>query len=368
MGFLGTPLGWIMWGIYSLIENYGISLILFTVIIKVAMFPLHINQQKSTARMAVFQPKLTEIQKKYEKNPQKQQEELQKFYAEHKYNPMSGCLPLLLTFVLLFGVIDVVYNPLEHILRMNSDTIDTAVQVLKDAGISITQPQLNIISYINNNYDEALTLFSQFGPEFVDQVYNFDYSLFGINLGAEVTMAMNWYLLVPILAGATSYLTSWISMKTNPSSVEGQNGGMMKTMMYMSPLMSIWICFSVPVGVGIYWIMSNLLSMIQTVVLHKMYSPAKFKAEYEAQMAAQAEQKKLEREKRKKMHGGIDPEEEAEKELAEKMKEKTPGMALDIDEEGITEKERNRRRLAEARRRDAEKYGEEYIEVNDNDV
>ena len=68
------------------------------------------------------------------------------------------------------------------------------------------------------------------------------------------------------------------------------------------------------------------------------------------------------------MHGGIDPEEEAEKELAAKVKEKTAGGAFDIDEEGLTEKERNRRRLAEARRRDAEKYGEEYIEVNDNDV
>lgn len=99
----GTPLGWIMWLLYAVIKNYGICLILFTVLIKAALFPLSIKQQKSSAKMAVFTPKMTEIQKKYANNKQKQQEEMMKFYEEHGYNPMSGCLPLFIQFPILFG-------------------------------------------------------------------------------------------------------------------------------------------------------------------------------------------------------------------------------------------------------------------------
>ena len=89
----GIPLGWIMWLLYKVIPNYGIVLILFTILVKAALFPLSIKQQKSTAKMAVFQPKIDEINKKYANNKQKQQEEMMKLYEAHGYNPMSGWLP-----------------------------------------------------------------------------------------------------------------------------------------------------------------------------------------------------------------------------------------------------------------------------------
>ena len=127
----GTPLGWIMWLLYQVIRNYGIVLILFTILVKAALFPLSVKQQKSSAKMAIFQPKIAEIQKKYANNKQKQQEEMMKLYEAHGYNPMSGCLPLLIQFPILFGIIDVVYNPLTHILRIPKDTIASAVEILK---------------------------------------------------------------------------------------------------------------------------------------------------------------------------------------------------------------------------------------------
>lgn len=368
MRLFGTPLGWIMWAIYAVVKNYGLALILFTVIMKAVLFPLSIKQQKSSAKMAVFQPKIAEIQKKYANNKQKQQEEMMKLYEDHGYNPMSGCLPMLIQFPILFGVIDVVYYPLTHILHLDADVITSLTDIVTANMGAVGQPQLQVISAVQN--PETYSWFSSIAPDVLEKVMNFDYSLFGLNLGQIPTFSLNWLALVPILSGVTSLAVSILSMKMSPA-VEQNSGGMMKGMMYLMPLMSVWIAFSVPVGVGIYWIISNLLSGVQSVLLHYMYNPAKYREEYEAKMREEEARKKQEREQRKKKRGEA---KEAEEETdSPKPKKKKPAEAADAPQrdpqaEYMTAKELNRRRLAEARRRDAEKYGEEYIEVTDDDL
>lgn len=345
---IGIPLGWIMWLLYSVIKNYGIVLILFTILVKALMFPLSVKQQKATAKMSVFQPKVQEIQKKYEKNKEKQQEELMKLYETHGYNPMSGCLPMLLPFIILFGLIDVIYRPLTHILHISSDVIAKATEILSQNGITSTgRPELDILSNITK-FD-----FSELGADVVSKIQNFDYSLFGIDLSVVPTWAWNWFLLIPILSGVTAFLVSMVSMRMNPAANQQASGmGAMKIMMYVMPLFSVWIAFSVPVGVGFYWILSNVLSGVQSVILYKLYSPEKYKKEFEEKMQAEAEKKKLERAQRKKIKTA---------DSAEPLDPETEKMLL-------SEKERNRKRLAEARKRDAEKYGEEYVEVTDKDL
>lgn len=159
---------------------------------------------------------------------------------------------------------------------------------------------------------------------------------------------------------------------------------MMKAMMYLMPLMSVWIAFSVPVGVGIYWIVSNVLSGVQSVVLFKLYNPEKYKAEYEAKLQEEEERKRLERQKRRqrKLDRGEEltdddlDEEELRRKQEQEKKSKRAARSADeeeaarrrAEEEYLTAKEINRRRLAEARRQDAEKYGEEYAEVTDKDL
>ncbi len=379
----GTPLGWIMWLLYAVIKNYGICLILFTVIIKAALFPLSIKQQKSSAKMAVFTPKMTEIQKKYANNKQKQQEELMKFYEEHGYNPMSGCLPLFIQFPILFGVIDVVYKPLKHILHIPSDVINEMVDLLSGTvqNFNSYQAELSIVSAVQN--PDTISLFSSIDPQYIDQIKNFDYNLFGLDLGLVPQMAFNWLLIIPILSGLTAFLASFISMKMNPSAAQQdqQGGCMMKGMMFGMPIFSLFITFSVPVGVGIYWIISNILAAVQTIILNKLYSPARYKEEYERQLQEAEEKKRIEREKRRrrKLAKGeeLDEEDMTEEERREKRrKEREERLAnkkaenpdRDPEAEYLTSKEINRKRLAEARRRDAEKYGEEYIEVTDKDL
>ena len=351
MGIIAIPLGWIMSALYSLIQNYGIVLILFTVLVKVLMFPLSVKQQKATAKMAVFQPKVQEIQKKYENNKEKQNEELMKLYQTHGYNPMSGCLPMILPLIILFGLIDVIYKPLKHILHIGTETITKMAELLSTVStetLTKGREDLYVLSNIVNN--KSVLLEGGIDAGIVDQVLNFDFSLFGFDLSVVPTFGLNWLIIVPILSGLTAFLSSWISMKMNPATANQAGGGSLKIMMYTMPLLSVWICFSFPVGMGFYWILSNILAGIQTVILYKIYSPERYKKEFEEKMALEAEQKKAERAQRKQM------------------KENKETLSPEEEKMTLTEKELNRRRLAEARKRDAEKYGEEYVEVTDKDL
>lgn len=346
MNILGTPLGIIMRLFYNFLHSYGWALILFTLLIKLAMVPLGIKQQKSSAKMAAFQPEMQEIQKKYAKNQQKQSEEMQKLYEREHYNPMSGCLPTIIQMLILFGLIDVIYNPLKHILAMGKDQITAATDVLKGMGsvISTYSPQSSIISSVQQNpgaYTTAL------GQELVTKIQNFDLNFFGINLGEQPTLGFNLLILIPILSCATAFLMSWISMKNNPTSMEGSAGMSMKVMMYFSPLLSLWIAFKVPAGVGIYWIMANLTQFVQTLILSHFYNPKEMAAKAKAELEARKEE-----ERRVRIEAKV-----LAKDGNEEAKEKAK-----------SQKELNRQKLAEARKRDAEKYGEKYVDVTDDDV
>ena len=305
MRILGIPLGWILHFCYSLVQNYGLALVMFTVLARLILLPLSIKQQKGMVKMAMFRPKMEEIQKKYAKNPQKMNEELTNLYAREGYNPMSGCLPTLIQFPILFG----------------------------------------------------------------------------LDLGTTPNFALNMFLLIPILSGLTSFLMSWLSMKNNAMPNEGSTAAMNRSMMIMMPLMSVWISFQVPAGVGIYWVLSNALALIQMYVLGKLYNPremaAKAKAELEAQREAERQEKiearKAAKEKQaeknrkaaeaakagKKRNAPVEVEEETLIDLVEND---------EVDEKALSQKEINRMKLAAARRRDAERYGEEYVEVSDEDL
>lgn len=153
MRILGTPLGWILSFFYNLAQNYGLALILFTLFTRLILLPLSIKQQKGLVKMAMFRPKMEEIQKKYAKNPTKMNEELSNLYAREGYNPLSGCLPTLIQFPILFGLIDVIYNPLTHLLKMNKEVIQTAITitntVLGEGGVSRYSQEMSVIRAVS---------------------------------------------------------------------------------------------------------------------------------------------------------------------------------------------------------------------------
>ena len=125
----GTPFGWIMRLIYQLVNNYGVAIVLFTIITKILLFPISYKQQKNTLRMQLIQPKLKKLQAKYKDKPQELQQAQMQLYQEEHVNPMSSCLPMFLQFFLLFGVLDVVYKPLTHILHYSKSVISRVVEI-----------------------------------------------------------------------------------------------------------------------------------------------------------------------------------------------------------------------------------------------
>lgn len=352
---IGTPLGWIMWLCYSVVHNYGLAIILFTIITKALLFPLSIKQQKNTVKMASFQPKLQAIQKRYANNKEKLSEEMNKLYQKEGYNPMSGCLPLFIQFPILFGLIDVIYNPLKHMLRFPSEAIskaaDIASSVLGNTSMHAASQQLGVVSAYQMNPEAFSSLGAEFGQELLDRLANFDLTFFGINFAQTPYWGLNLLVLIPIISGLTSLLVSLQSVHNMKVQQQDQSGGgMMKSMMFIMPLFSVFFAFSVPAGVGFYWIVSNIVAIGQSALLNKMYDPQKI---VEARRQAEEEAKQIERQERIEA-----------KRKAVAGKDKASKEAV----KGMTEKELNRLKLAQARKRDAEKYGEEYVEVTDDDL
>ena len=363
MSIIGAPLGYIMWACYQVVKNYGVALILFTLITRLILLPFAVKQQKNTARMAVMRPKMEALMKQYGDDKQKYQQELLALYNKENYNPMSGCLPMLIQFPILFGLIDVVYKPLTHLFHMDGDLItkmtETANTVL-GGQLSTYSPQISVIQA----YHMSPESFQFLGEDLVAQLSTFDFNFLGMNLGEIPTFGLNLLLLIPILSGVTNLVYSFYTQKVNEKITPpqaGQTAGMMKSMMIVMPLFSVFFAFQVPAGVGFYWLVSNLMMFGQSVALNKIYDPEKFLEEAKKR---DEEEKRLAEEDRKRRRL-----EAREEQIARQENKKKEKAAPKEKEEGeLSEKEKNRRKLAEARRRDAEKYGEEFVDVTDEDL
>lgn len=336
---LGVPLGYVMEWIYKLIPNYGWDIILFTLLITVIKIPLQLNQQKSMARMSAFQPMVAEIQKKYRDKPEKQQEELMKL-QEQGYKPTAGCMPMLVNFLVMFGVIEVVYRPLQRIFHVGADALTAAGEALTAMGISFTTVtrDTNIIAQVIAGES---TVSSCFTPDQVATITEFGQHMdfFGIDLTRVPQYNLSAdnlpLLILPILAIVTMFISTHISMKASGQQMQGS----MKATMYMMPLMYLFFCFTVPCAFSLYYVISNVIMTVQTQVMRKIYDPEKVKEEVMAEIAAH----------RKEQKRGV-------KSTTLKVKDEKTG---EIVEKNVSASEMNKRRLEYARKLDEERYKDE---------
>ena len=337
---LGVPLGYVMEWIYNLIPNYGWDIIIFTIVIRLLSIPLQLNQQKSMAKMSAFQPMIADIQKKYKDKPEKQQEELLKLQQEYGYKPTAGCMPMLVNFLVMFGVIEVVYRPLQRIFHIGADALTAAGEALTTLGISFTTVtrDTNIIAQVIAGES---TVTSCFTPDQVSTITEFGQHMdfFGIDLTRVPQYSLaaeNLPLLIfPVLAIVTMFISTHISMKASGQQMQGS----MKLTMYMMPLMYLFFCFTVPCAFSLYYVVSNILMTVQSIVMKKIYDPEKMKAEVLAEMAARKKEQKR----------GV-------KSTTIKVTDEKTGMTV---EKNISASEMNKRRLEYARQLDAERYKDE---------
>ncbi len=305
--FIATPFGWLMKYMYMLIPDFGWCIIIFTIVVRVCMFPLQVKQQKNMAVSGDVMKKQKAIQDKYKNNKEKMNMELQRLYDQEHYNPMSSCLPMLITMVVLFGIIGVIYGPLEHILNLDSDAINNAVSYIQ-SNMSTNAPQISIIQEIQTDShglaEGLVEYFGGWGSETVQSILDFNMKFMGfLDLGQIPEFGLNWYVIVPFIAGLSSFLVTFISMKMNPtqfsdSSEQNSGQGCMKVTMYLMPLLSVVFAFWLPVGVALYWMISNFASFGQSVLVKKLYPPEKVKAKMEAKKAkrkASGKQSRVER-------------------------------------------------------------------------
>ena len=333
---LSGPLGYVMEWIYKLLPNYGWDIILFTLLINIVKIPLQLSQQKSMAKMSAFQPMIMDIQTKYKDKPEKQQEELIKLQQDYGYKPTAGCLPMLLNFLVMFGVIGVVYNPLERIFHISAAALTAAGEALTASGVAFTAitRDTTIIAQVLAGNSGLLQCFTEAQIATITE-FSQHMSFLGIDLTRVPQIGLSLDLVLPLLSVVTMFLSTHISMKASGQEMQGS----MKLTMYMMPLMYVFFCFTVPSAFSLYYVVSNILMTVQSLLMKKIYDPEKMKAEVAAEMAARKKEQKR----------GV-------KSTTIKVTDEKTG---EVVEKNISASEMNKRRLEYARKLDEERYKDE---------
>ncbi len=265
LDFIAKPLGQFLYWIYNTVafENYGLAIIIFTIIVRAAMMPLTLKQYKSSAEMQKVQPLLKEIQRKYSTDKQKLNEETMKLYQEHKINPAGGCLPLIIQMPILLSLWQVITKPLKFMLNYSSEQL---TKLATEAGV------------LNHTYAEieTITHFIKAGKgSEVGNLNMFFPSHGGINLGNIPTYHLDqlsaepmriWLLVLVVLAVGTTYLTARLSM---PKTTDKATNPMGNTMLYISPLMTLIFSFQFPAGLALYWVAGNVFAICQQYYVNK---------------------------------------------------------------------------------------------------
>lgn len=213
MNFIAQPLSLLLKFIYEMIGNYGISIIVFTIVVKLLLVPLTIKQTKSMKSMQEIQPKIKEIQAKYKNDQEKMNQKMMELYKEHNINPFGGCLPLLIQFPIIIGLFTVLRNPMNY--GFAQEVVETGF--LWMSSLSLPDP---------------------------------------------------WIL--PLLAGVSTYLTS--ATMTTAGGKQDPTQNMMK---YFFPVMMIWMSRTLPSGVTLYWVVSSMFQVVQQILINKPYSTLK---------------------------------------------------------------------------------------------
>ena len=321
--YILTPFTWLLQLFYNITGSYGFALIFFAVVVKLILFPFSLKGKKSMIQMNMLSGKMQQIQKKYANDKERQNLEIQKLYEKEKVNPMGGCLWSFLPILVLFPLYAIIRQPLKYMMGLNGEQISAVADALNWATISIENGWVKNVAegaanaFSNTGYNQ-LFLASLINPENLSaaqaavgegaaKMFAMNFQFLGLDL-SQVPNAKFWVngiswgsiglFLIPVISAVTGLLFSIISMRTNQMNSQSQNAQQNSTnrmMMIMSPLMSLWIGFIMPAGLGVYWVVNNLLSLLQEFVAGKI-----LKKDYEAAAAARAEQERLEKEEEKK--------------------------------------------------------------------
>lgn len=334
--YICWPFAWLTRMFYQLTGSYGLAILLFTVIVKLILLPFQMKSKKSMLRMNRLQGQVKDIQTRYANNKQKQQEEMAELYAREGVNPMSGCLWSFIPFPIIIALYYIIRTPLRYFMSMKENVIDAVRElavslgyVVPESGQAVAYEQIQLAKFAHEHW-------ADFDGKFKGLI-DMDYNFLGIDL-AEIPKnlfslfprggwAMWGLFLLPVIATVIQLAMTMVTMKTN-----GQQNmqGSGKTMMYMMPLMTLWMGFVLPGALSIYWAAQAAFSVVQEKVLNKHFGKILDQEETEKEKAAR--EKRMEKfQKQKEMmaqqqaqgKGKTKPQQPAKKKTSEEKREST---------------------------------------------
>ena len=356
MDIILSPFVWLLEWFNSWFNSYGLALILFAVVVKVVLFPLSLKGKRSMIQMNMLSGQMQKLQKQYGNNRERYNLEVQKLYEKEKVNPMGGCLWSFIPLIILMVLYPIIREPIHYMMGINdanslnaiAQAVDWSTQAvnmgwIKEAADTFTNSaynQLYLASLINADnlsaVQQAVTAAGGAGAN----VFSINFSLFGLVDLSQIPQLQFWTIaggfglfLLPVISAVSGVLFSLISMKTNAinkQSAQAANSGSAKTMLIISPLISLWIGFAMPAALCLYWVANNLLSMIQEFLCSRI-----LKKDYEEAARKQAERERQEKEEEK-----------------EERRRKAEERARRIEEEKLN---RGKKKKAEKKHEDEEK-------------
>lgn len=286
--FFASLFGYLLSFLYGIVNNYGFAIILFTLIIKLLLLPLSIKQQRTMKKSAKMQEKMKVIQFKYKNDPEKMNQEIMSLYKNEKMSPFSGCLTAIIQMLLLLSIFYLVRSPITYMEKVPNDEINKYVTQLQEEGkeVSKVYPEIDLIREYNwlkeknpeDNHVEKLNLQMNF---------------LGLDLSKIPQQNITDYTvyIIPILYILSSFISIRMTTamqqkqteKKKETVIDGETGeevkeenemdAVMQTnkmMSWMMPIMSISIAFVAPLGLALYWLINNILMILERLILDKV--------------------------------------------------------------------------------------------------
>lgn len=288
IGFFSNMFGYVLNFIYEMIKNYGVSIILFSIILKIVMIPISVKQHVSMKKTAKIQGKLKELQKKHKGNPEKLNKETMELYKKENMSPFSGCLSAIIQLVLLLAMFYLVRSPLTYMKKIDISEINKMnQQIVKEVGkekMSAAYPEVSIVKYVNDN-------------KMQDSKFYINMNFLGLDLSnIPKENWKNWTVyIIPVLYIISSIASMRLMSNMNSQKEKKINNKediiitenkeiakpededmasqMNKSMMWLMPVMSVSISLIAPLGLAMYWLINNILMIIEKLILNKVLEP-----------------------------------------------------------------------------------------------
>lgn len=272
MSALSNVFGYILNFIYSFVQNYGLAIILFTVLIKIILLPISIKQQKTMKKTAKMQVELKEIQEKYKNDQTKANQEMMNVYKRENMSPFSGCFSSIIQIILLFAVFYLVRSPLTYMKKVDPTLIEQYRTEITESGESLTAyPEVQIVKE-KGTQDERVYLNMNFLGLDLSSIPNVNYKDYKVYV-------------IPVLYVISSFVSMKLTMPPKEKKKEDEEGDtlkkeeespemamqdMSKSMSYFMPIMAFSVSLVAPLGLALYWLVNNLLMILERVIINKV--------------------------------------------------------------------------------------------------